>query len=60
MFRRAEGDDDDLGVAEFSDAIADRDGVLLAGQSSQVAMEDQHHRPAPVIVEPPPPATMRR
>lgn len=41
--RACEGHGGDVSVAEAVDLIAHGDQVFLAGQSHQVAMEDQHH-----------------
>ena len=45
-FRGGEGDDGDPGVTELVEVIAHGDHVFLAGQSSKVAVQDQHDGPA--------------
>ena len=44
--RDCEGDDRDPGVTELIKVIAHGDHVLLAGQSSQMSVQDQHEGPA--------------
>ena len=41
-----EGDDRDPGITELVEVIAHGDHVFLAGQSSQVPVQDQHEWPA--------------
>ena len=48
-----EGDDDREGVAELAELIAHGDHVLLAGKSSEVAVQYEHQRPAAMVAEPP-------
>lgn len=45
-FGGREGDDGNPGVTELVEVIAHGDHVFLAGQSSQVPVQDQHKRPA--------------
>jgi hypothetical protein len=52
--RAGEGDEYNLGVRfEFGDPIADRNRMSCAGQSMDMAVEDQYHRLAPLLVEAP-------
>ena len=48
-----ERDDDGECVAHLSEVIAHGDHVFLAGQSSQVAVQDQHDRPTAMVLETP-------
>jgi hypothetical protein len=52
--RAREGDEPDRGIAELGEAVAHGDRVFMAGQSSQVTVEDHYHRPTPVLRQPPP------
>lgn len=49
----AEGDDSDGGVTELVQTIAHGDRVFPAGQSGEVAMKDEHHRPSVAVLQPP-------
>ena len=51
--RVGEGHDGDRGVPEAVEVIAHGDHVLLARQSSQVPVQDQHQRPAGVCRDAP-------
>ena len=41
------------GVAESVEVVAHGDHVFLAGESSEVAVQDQHEWPAALVAEPP-------
>ena len=47
-----EGDDDRESVTELVEVVAHGDHVFLTRQSSQVAMQHEHQRPAPMVAEP--------
>lgn len=50
---RAERDDDHFRITELVEAVAHGDRVFLAGQSGEVAVEDQHDWPSFMIGQPP-------
>lgn len=52
-FRGGEGDDGDPGVTELVEVIAHGDHVFLAGQSSEVPVQDQHQWPPSHLGRPP-------
>ena len=48
-----EGDDDDLGATESFEVLAHGKHVLLAGQSSEMSVENEYDHPTPVLAEAP-------